>query len=255
MLLNFLPSASDWRVQDLQLACGGIAFCVQARERVTLLRLQAREGSVGYAVSGDGSVLADSTFDTVAGSLAGYGLYAGVSTAYFAALGNRLDLAVVPGTTANPTHVIRAWFLRKAVISDNTLRHAGAQQHLLKLHAPSVDGRWTGQYSEQVVIANNLLQALASPWLMVLAPQNRAVDERLRDVLVQGNRFEPGAVADSAAVVLGANVADVTLRDNTVVCLPQWSCTELLREAAQPPPLELLQRPLQGQRRLFHPVP
>ena len=212
VLLNFSPSATDWRAEDLELACAGIAYCVQARDQVTLLRLNAHDGSIGFAVSGDGTVLQDSTFRNIGGTSAGYGLFAGVTTQYLAALGNLLDLGVVSGTT--PTHALRSYYLRKGVISDNTLAHAGPSYHLIKVHAPSINGTWTGQYSEMNVISNNRLNGYTNPWMMVLGAQNSSYDERLRDIIVERNLFVQGTAGAAVALEVENGTTGFTVRNN-----------------------------------------
>ena len=146
------------------------------------------------------------------------------------------------------SHVLRVPHMAKGVIANNTLARAGVSQHALKLHAqgwcestspagtcvtydnvtppPSYTylanthpiGIFTtlSGYTEKVIIADNKIIGADNPHSMTVSSQNRQMDERLRDIIVERNWFTSGKgtqlslLVVSSAITVRNNIFDMT---------------------------------------------
>ncbi|MBU1776226.1 MAG: hypothetical protein KJ899_06260, partial [Gammaproteobacteria bacterium] len=127
-------------------------------------------------------------------------------------LGNFLDNQDTGGS-----HVVRSEYMRKGVISNNSLARAGDFQLAIKLHstiwgvAGVSDPAGTGTYSEQVVIADNKIIGGINPWTISLGPQDEISDERVRDIIVERNWFTAGSASQ---LHMHINSSETTIRNN-----------------------------------------
>lgn len=104
--------------------------------------------------------------------------------------------------------VVRISACRKCVISNNTIQNANLGGAVLKIHNgnPSSQTAWIGQYTEQLVLSDNLFTGNAGAQMVELAPQNSQTDERLRKVLFERNLMKPiGAKAGMAVLIDAMN--------------------------------------------------
>jgi PKD repeat protein len=220
------PKFSDWRLMDLDVtgteATRGVGVGGRARD-LSILRFRAvglgggviaseaiinfwnQNGSPGHDVI-DGFTVQDCEFREVRGGL-GHGLM-GVAAHRFLLAGNVLR------DSTQGEHVVRAFYLDRAVISDNDFGEAPKGRLLLKLNAGKFDrpGIGQGTYSQEIVISENLFRGTGGhDWSVAIGPQNPKSDERIRDVLVERNHFSPGPDAQVALVLCASRI---TVRDN-----------------------------------------
>lgn len=102
---------------------------------------------------------------------------------------------------SDETHVLRVWQAYKGVISHNyshgSSLHSTSGRHALKFHGPSeetlarTDESRLKNRTQYAVVYDNIF-GTCGPWTVVVAPQDDASDERLSDILIEGNRFLSG---------------------------------------------------------------
>jgi hypothetical protein len=111
----------------------------------------------------------------------------------------------------NGQHVVRCYELDRAVFADNDFADVETANHLIKLHA---NHPWTSDadYSQRIVILNNVFHG-KEVWPVGIGPQNGDYDERLRDIVVEGNLF----FAETNNVVCGLVIfatRNISVRNN-----------------------------------------
>jgi PKD repeat protein len=245
------PKFSDWRLMDLDVtgteATRAVGVGGRARD-LSILRLRAvglggavvasesiinfwnHNGSPGHDVI-DGLAIQDSEFREVRGG-EGHGLL-GIAGRRFSLLGNVLRDSI------GGEHVMRAFFLDRAVISNNDFGEAPKPRHLLKLHAGRFDrpGIGQGTYSQEIVISDNLFRGTGGhDWSVAIGPQNGNSDERIRDVIVERNLFSPGTGVHSALVLFASGV---TVRDNVFDRGSSALCISGGRRGVEPVPSDI----------------
>ena len=228
---NTPTTFNDWRVMDIEFDGQGFeainaiegsgggtqwtllranihdaGFCIQ--EAVSLLDFHNASGSPGHLVWDQRTIQ-----DVTCLRANRYGIFHGARRLAFQ--GNLFgDLS--DGTLTE--HIQRLVFANKAVVSNNTYQLNSTNSGHFKFHAvnfgtagPSAGG--PGQFSEQVVVSDNLYRGSARTGniMAVIAPQNGQSDERLRDILVERNWFRAGTGTDGSLVV---NADDVSIRNN-----------------------------------------
>ena len=139
-------------------------------------------------------------------------------------MGNRL-------ADPDDSHVLRVWHANKAYIAHNEISgssiNSSAGRQALKLHGPSeeelvgstsaidVNARLATR-TRYVVVSDNLFGS-SGPWPVSIGPQNSSADERLKDIVLEKNRFFSSyGTLSSSLVQVSLNVAAqyVTLRNN-----------------------------------------
>jgi hypothetical protein len=243
------PNVRDWRIVDIQVVGDGdeSEFVVIGGKASDVLVFRSRATRVGLGVSApltlidywnangspghdvvDVLAIQDCEFrDVVGGS--GHNLV-------FAAA-HRLIL--VGNTLQNSTsgeHVVRSPWIDRGVISNNDFAEAPAPRHLLKIHAPGFgeEGVGKGRFTERVVVSENTFSCTGGhDWSVAIGPQNESSDERVRDVLVEGNLFLPGQ-AQIPLVLWGRAV---TVRNNLFYRSDQARCVTVGRRGVEPSPL------------------
>lgn len=129
---------------------------------------------------------------------------------------------------ASQSHVLRVWQGYKAVIGHNVIHGSSIDSHTgrlaLKYHGPSEEVISTTEpshlekRSRYAVVYDNIF-GTSGPWPVTIGPQNNSKDERIQDILVEGNRFLAGwgtFSSESAPVSTGLriNASYVTVRNN-----------------------------------------
>ena len=220
-----LYKTTDWRIQDLHItgdttrwgATGGATDWRQLLFlRLKMSGFNTPLGNSHWDTDGhDQITVADCDISDADSNI----LYIGSER--LALLGNRLR---------NPaqSHVLRVWQAYLGVISHNEMSGASlyttSGRHALKFHGPNQEilaNAGNGESglvhpSRFVVIANNVFGS-SGPWQVCVGPQYEGIDERLRDIIVEKNRFLAGWGAISATPVQAALLiwaSKVTVRNN-----------------------------------------
>jgi hypothetical protein len=208
-------TVTDWRLMDLEFDLQSSPLNghgVQAfgdLSQILFHRLTMHDGRNGYTFSFSGTDLWDqvfivdnivqNSFGLTPGSGGGVGVF--VAGTRFAILGNLVD------DTTLTEHNTRFPYLAKAVISNNTLRKPATGKANIKLHGT------TGFFTEMVIISDNRLASDQDGTMLEVQPQSAAVDERLRNIIVERNWFEPlGPVFNRPFAAISAQ--EVTFRNN-----------------------------------------
>jgi len=212
--------SGDWRIMDLSVQGSGSEAALWIGDNSSnLLALRVVGTNVGsgfMTAEADLPAIVDCEFHGTGNAAAT--IYALVHRGIF--LGNTLRSI----TADNGKHVVRLPLADQSILEDNDFADTQAQSHLLKIHGPhaeSSDGTalpWTTStgYSERVVVADNIFHGNGSIiWMVNIAPQNAQFDERMRDIIVDGNFF----LADGVNVQTALNVwstQNATIRNNIV---------------------------------------
>ncbi len=166
-------------------------------------------------------------------------------------------LVIMGNDLRNPStsHVLRVWQAYQGVISHNTLSGSSlasnSGRHALKLHGPSQEvlanaGDGQGGLvnpSRFVVISDNIFGG-SGPWPVGIGPQDDLNDERLRDIIVEKNRFFPGygdqsCCSSGVQVALNVWASDVTVRNNIfdgIGSSAYYTAISIGRRGITPPP-------------------
>jgi hypothetical protein len=211
------PVFADWRITDLELdlnTAGNLARGLKAAGNMTdvlLQRLWVHNGGNGYTFSDpspdspwDKMFLVDTTFQNLAQD-ATHGQACFMSGHRVAYMGNRVN--------STNSHNSRFPFLDRAVISHNYHNSPGVGTSNLKIHATDFP-TYPNSFTEKVVISSNRFVSGSADWMIELQPQSRHNDERLRNIVVERNKFE--AAAGFSPYAMSISGADITLRNNIV---------------------------------------
>lgn len=132
---------------------------------------------------------------------------------YQALLGNNLNGA---GAGAGNVENTRISACRFCVISYNTFQNSGGGGAPLKFHNGNTfntNCEWMGQWTEYTVISDNYLTGTnTAAQLMEVGPQNGVTDERVRNIIIERNVFNPLVPTQGRALLL--NAMNATVRDN-----------------------------------------
>jgi hypothetical protein len=247
------PYPTDWRISDIDVdgqtgANSGGVYIGGLTKNVLLLRVRVKNagfafgsgtsiidwwnnnGNPGHDVI-DGFMIQDSDARDLAGGQ-GHNLL-GISGHRFAMLGTTVT------NSSGGEHVMRAFWLDRAVISNNYLGNAPQPRHVLKLHAPGFNsgGVGNGKYSEQIIISDNTFDgAGGTQWTVAIGPTNDQQDERLRDVIVERNFFPRGTVDQYALSLSGS---DHTVRDNVLSRGAFSDCISIFARGVEPAPTRI----------------
>lgn len=135
-----------------------------------------------------------------------YGIYIG---------GHRL--AMIGNLCENnvSSHLFRVTFAWKCVFDQNELAFPGSDRHCIKLHAHQDRTRYN-DYSEQIVIRNNVFRSTGAAWPVTVGPQDASTgsDEWVREVVIDGNTTHWGASNQMAYAIWSSQT---TMRNNVVV--------------------------------------
>jgi len=193
-----------------------------------MLRTRIYNVANGLRPGGDGFFVVDSEVRDVMG---------GQGTGIVYALASRMAfLGTLFFNSTEAEHVLRLAELHKAVISSCELGHADEPRHVIKLHGPEEDGMFAGQYTEEVVFTeNNIIGTGGHSWTVSVGAQNSVADERLRDILFEGNYVFVGPDVGISFVQRGF---DVTLRNNVFYAPGEAprQFVQIENQGVEPPP-------------------
>jgi PKD repeat protein len=142
---------------------------------------------------------------------------------------------------SNPTgtdeHLIRLPYVKKCVITGNYLRGAAPNKHCIKLHAQTYSG--SADISEEVVIADNEIHT-TTDWGVSMGTGSASRDERVRDVIVERNRF---IAHDDGIVDIYVSCPEVTIRNNVfindITTVMSHYCSQIAQRGPGPSPADV----------------
>ncbi len=207
----------DWRIMDLEVDGGGLTTSSLARGHnlfdFLALRLRGRNLAAYVTVGNEGGDLigiADCHFTDLLGGDNPDADGGGYNMAYL----NGTRLVVLGNYYNNSTegeHVMRIRFTQNSVVSSNQLGAANGPRLLLKLHALNW-GTESLEYTERVVVSDNIFQGTEDQdWMVFIGPASDD-EQRLRTILVERNEFVRAHTNIKVQLLLQAE--DVTVRDN-----------------------------------------
>lgn len=218
----FLAGANDIRIIGLTIIGSGSGArglqCTTGGEDMLIMGCEVTNVDMALVTEIDRSYL----FDNYVHDVISYGLYMGGSRC--AVQGNRIE-------HITGYHNMRFVSLDQTTVGENEVRWNGQGYHCIKLHAQ--DFTSSGPYSEQIVIAGNIIQGTSG---LVIAPENSTRDERVRDVLVERNTII-GTAGDTWLTYIAA--VSITFRNNIVDSSSQNGNTEAFQvtpRGIEPPP-------------------
>ncbi len=216
---NFISinKSYDWRIQDLSFigtkANNSVVSSGTDLKSILILRIKSDGFNVPIAVgewktNGHDQVM---VVDCDIQNGGGMGMWIGSERLVI--MGNRIR-------DTSGEHNIRVWQAFKGVISHNIL--SGSRKLGLKLHSPGEhriskkDGTLLDNRSENIVISDNVFGTTYA-WAVAVSGQNKVVDERLNNVLIEKNRFLAGYGPPNSNPVqtqLFICASNVTVRNN-----------------------------------------
>lgn len=205
---------NDWRVADLRFtsdsgstgANGVDGDTTNGTRDVLFLRLEVSGFRVGIGWSAWRDGYHENVFvvDSYVHDARVNGMYLGGT--HLAVLGTRVQ-------DSETSHVVRAWQTNRSVLNHNVFHNPGGQRHALKLHASKPELRADGWLdSEYTVIAHNDFGA--GQWVVAISPQNAQSDERVHDILFEGNTVRAGVDTLELVKICGQRV---TARRNVLI--------------------------------------
>ena len=228
MTLNY---RKDWRVMDLRIACDnvidsaihGIIGAIQnnliMRNEITGSRTGIgfshwRKNLVADVITGN-AVVENDVSDATSNNI-----YFG--SEYLAVLGNK-------AYDARGSHSVRIWQSYIGAINHNIFSGANVTnvqgRHALKLHGPSEkiiglsDGGVLDNRTAFTVVYDNVF-GTSGPWPLSVGPQNAQEDERLTDIIIEGNKqlADYGTKSlNNITVGLSISARYVTARNNILM--------------------------------------
>jgi PKD repeat protein len=141
-------------------------------------------------------------------------------------------LVLMGNNFRNPSqsHVLRVWQAYLGVIGHNTLSGSSQEsdlgRHALKFHGPGQEilanagnGRDGLMNPTRFVVVTDNIFGGSGPWPVAVGPQDGGHDERLRDIIVEKNRFfsdygDQSCCSSGVRVALHVWAADITVRNN-----------------------------------------
>jgi hypothetical protein len=144
---------------------------------------------------------------------------------YAAIIGNSINGVGAPNGSSG-VEVLRISACRMCVVENNTIENANNVAAALKVHdgntyasAPT----WTGIYTEDIEISDNLFTGTSGAQIVENAPQNAGDDERLRNIVVERNVFSATTGVQGGRLLMVSAVNE-SVRDN-VFYMPGNSST------------------------------
>lgn len=243
------PNVADWTLMDLDIdgrkneRTRGVVIDGRAKN-VLLLRLRATHVGEAFGAApdlidyynehghpGHDAVDGFSIVDSEARELVGPGVLSYIGAHRLLMLGNDYY------DSTSGEHVLRTPFIDRGVISSNAFGRAPTGRHVIKLHGRSFthEGVFAGKFTERVILSDNRIESSGGhEWTVAIGPQNNVSDERIRDVIVERNRFF--AVDGGAKVALALFAVDVSVRNNVFELGQGHQCLTIGRRGIEPPP-------------------
>lgn len=243
----FTPRWLDWRIMDLEVVGPGTGDTRALRasgwcKQVLVYRCVARSVKSGWHFStsqlgGSGplydqcAIVECGAFNLVGGQGGNGSMFAGRQALF---LGNHYD------NMQGVEHVMRCPWLQGCVIAHNDLGRPAQTKHVLKLHGPPYPGTGLGhhQHTERVFIARNLFRGGLASWIVAAGPEDDHTDQRVRDVLIEGNRVEAGSEMQAA---FWLSSVGTLARNNEVIGTGGKACTafQIARRGIEPVPSDV----------------
>lgn len=158
----------------------------------------------------------ESTIQRIVGGNGNNGGY--IASSRFAWLGNLVD------DTTQGEHGLRVPYGNKFVISCSTFSRAADGKTVQTTRAPDFSGTViypSGLYTEYGVISNNKFTPNSTQLGTVgAAPQNNTSDERLRNLIYEGNYWGIPDGANATVIHFAFTVSSITVRNNTFNTAP-----------------------------------
>lgn len=211
-------TANDGRIMDLDLdgrsfnQPGNCAIGGTGGKRITILRCDAHHINRGFAPtmgtgSGEWCIHENTYINGVANnSIAFYSPAAASAITniynYFSCQGNSFDCR----SDAVTAETVRLPFMRLSVLANNYLTGvSGSGNDTIKLHNLSNSGpTWGGNYTELNVLCDNwLLGSDDSGSQLTAGPQNVVANEKLRNIIIDGNYFQGTATTQIPIIIEG----------------------------------------------------
>lgn len=209
-------NSSDWRLVDMQVTSnansGSSRRGVRAfyNKDTLLLRMDISSAWIGVeAFNANGLYIVDSyihdTFSNQGGAIGAYL--------------DRVDrLAVLGSKVSNipDNHAFRVQGSAFSVISNNQFDTPKYSGNVLTIRGKedSVPGTWTGDWTENVVVSENVIDgSMGSGYVLYFGPVNAQAAERLRNVIAEGNFIR----AKNSYGAFLTVVENATFRNNIIV--------------------------------------
>jgi PKD repeat protein len=183
--------SNDWRIADIQMIGNGSSTAGPSVEGITnmrnllLYRLSARRFESTFMIAyyktihDQVSIIECESYDSHE-----YAAFAG---------SNRLVVMGNDFQRSKETHILRIFYSRRGVISENHLSGAslesGRDRHALKFHSP-LEGGVLGR-SRLTVISNNLF-GTSGVWPIAVGPESARYNQVVEDIIIEKNQFKPG---------------------------------------------------------------
>lgn len=131
---------------------------------------------------------------------------------YMAVMGSHFDGNSPGGSSGIET--VRVSAARLDTITNSDFLNSNPTGSVLKFHSGNTFNTqciWIGQYTEMNVISDNFFGGNSGGQLVEVGPQNGVTDERLRNIIVERNVFNPHTGTNDALMLAAMNVS---VRDN-----------------------------------------
>lgn len=233
---------SDWRIMDLEFdglldtLPTGVQSGAAGGSQFTLLRLSIHDVNTGLQFSGpapgghllwDQLTIADSVLQRINDGGGGGGLGMFLMATRLALLGNLID------DTTGAEHALRIQYADRAVIQANDLGLPATTKHALTIRAADVARFTAPNVTQKVVVTDNLNRGGLSAQIIAIQPSAATIDERLRDIIVDGNFVRAGPSAQFGII---ASSDEITVRNNVLDMTGgvAFNCMNFARSGSEP---------------------
>lgn len=248
------PNISDWRIMDFEFdgLSGSSSLGVAGgggAQQITLLRLNIHDvkgavtlstsvldffnnnGDPGHTVY-DQIAVVDSNFQRLNQGSGSGGMF--FQARRVAALGNFVS------DSTGGEHVVRAQYINKGVFFGNDFGFPAVAKHAFTLRADNVGlgGVTAPNNTAQVMIAGNVFRGGLAAQPVSIQPSATTEDQRISDIILEGNLLLAGPNSQNAIVVAAD---EVTLRNNSLnlTGATEYVCMMFQRLGAEPAHSEL----------------
>ena len=243
-------SANDWRITDLAFSgsscegCGGAITGWADVDNNLWYRLKSTGFDIHFGLNdfqvGTANVQNDNVFFVNNEVSSGYRYGAYLQARGLTIMGNHIGNTSV-------SHILRISQAHKSVISNNLLENAStnstAGRHALKLHSYA-EYASTISKTEYVVVSDNTFGG-SGPWTVVVGPVNAVRDERLKEIVIERNKFIAQTPNQNSLVGLGLKISasGVIVRNNifnaTSGGLGSYTAINVSPRGIEPPPSDV----------------
>jgi hypothetical protein len=212
-----------------------------AKNQASAFRWNAA-GQMGIINSTAGAVQTNSPYINVFPNFAGVGnsgstlwTTSGASEDYLFMSGNSFTNGVAGN---NEYETVRDSYASKHIISNNLLTNAGPSYAILKFHnlnfaTNGSGGGWSGLFSQNNVISDNMLVGSSGAQCLEISPQNPQSDERIQLMLIERNLLKCTENFGRQALISGVHI---TVRDNAFVTASGSNGVQAAQRGIEPAP-------------------